>query len=96
MPRIKKKSSKIGSVVSNKDDNEKINTLCDMFQSPKIGSVVSNMKHDQVFGLLAKFQSPKIGSVVSNSTPLGYESYENGEKLFQSPKIGSVVSNRGH
>ena len=41
------------------------------FQSPKIGSVVSNSGTATVFGWAIMFQSPKIGSVVSNIKNLG-------------------------
>ena len=65
-----------------------------MFQSPKIGSVVSNLiliVRKQVKKIL--FQSPKIGSVVSNLILIVRKQVK--KILFQSPKIGSVVSNFG-
>ena len=64
------------------------------FQSPKIGSVVSNECGHVVKGHLEKyaFQSPKIGSVVSNFN-FEIAMIETMKEMFQSPKIGSVVSN---
>ena len=64
-----------------------------LFQSPKIGSVVSNLNYQVKIGeLQVRFQSPKIGSVVSNIS-LGKEDKDYVLGEFQSPKIGSVVSN---
>ena len=63
-----------------------------MFQSPKIGSVVSNEGSIEFSAQeLAEFQSPKIGSVVSNKI---METIIINVVQFQSPKIGSVVSNK--
>ena len=44
------------------------NSLLNLFQSPKIGSVVSNkgLNMEKFTFTANKFQSPKIGSVVSN------------------------------
>ena len=63
------------------------------FQSPKIGSVISNIPKVVSRPLaIWLFQSPKIGSVVSNML-VALGGIGASLALFQSPKIGSVVSN---
>ena len=76
------------------DSNIKTSDQYYVFQSPKIGSVVSNMLWRSLANSHKRcvvFQSPKIGSVVSNSNYEPELSYRLAE--FQSPKIGSVVLN---
>ena len=66
-----------------------------MFQSPKIGSVVSNWKTSiEVSSLYGESFNPlKSGQLFQMKFNLSATSQPG--DLFQSPKIGSVVSNKG-
>ena len=98
MPRIKKKSPKIGSVVS----NEIIDAICDItiftFQSPKIGSVVSNTLAKRLILelLLASCFNPLKSGQLFQIRRMDDDCPEPWTDKFQSPKIGSVVSNVSH
>ena len=62
-----------------------------MFQSPKIGSVVSNSSElKELAAVLDSFNPLKSGQLFQISSD---ERLEDAKIMFQSPKIGSVVSN---
>ena len=65
--------------------------MCNQFQSPKIGSVVSNLDTNPEDGEIevGLFQSPKIGSVVSNFT-FGAYSAEGLATCFNPLKSGQL------